>query len=156
MRRAMFVVLGTSAFLSSAAALGIGAGSAVPAQDLTRGDYLASITVDVVSRFATRRLTINGDAMQLRWDWSRNCIEVFSPEKKEWETLSYEMGKAAAGYNANIGENMYIDELRSFIDATSGGDSFINSLADDHAVLKILYAVEAADRSGRVQLVKPA
>lgn len=123
---------------------------------LDYGDYLASITVDVVSRFATRRLTINGDAKQLRWDWSRNCIEIFSPEKKEWESLSYEMGKAAAGYNANIGENMYIDELRSFIDATSGGDSFINSLADDHAVLKILYAVEAADRSGCVQLVKPA
>ena len=43
MRRAMFVVMGTSAFISSAAALGIGAGSAVPAQDLTRADYLAAI-----------------------------------------------------------------------------------------------------------------
>ena len=43
MRRAMFVVLGTSAFFSSAAALGIGAGSAVPAQDLTRANYLAAM-----------------------------------------------------------------------------------------------------------------
>jgi hypothetical protein len=43
MRRAMFVVLGTSAFLSSAAALGIGAGSAVAGRDLSRPDYLAAI-----------------------------------------------------------------------------------------------------------------
>ncbi|HUP30767.1 MAG TPA: hypothetical protein VM122_11375 [Usitatibacter sp.] len=43
MRRAMFVMLGTSAFLSSAAALGIGAGSAGPAQGLSRGEYLAAM-----------------------------------------------------------------------------------------------------------------
>ena len=43
MRRAMFVVMGTSAFISSAAALGIGAGSAVPAQDMTRATYLAAM-----------------------------------------------------------------------------------------------------------------
>ena len=35
---------------------------------LDYGDLLATITIDVVSRSATRRLTINGDARQLRWD----------------------------------------------------------------------------------------
>jgi hypothetical protein len=39
----MFVVMGTSAFFTSAAALGIGAGSAVPDRDLTRAEYLAGM-----------------------------------------------------------------------------------------------------------------
>jgi predicted dehydrogenase len=118
---------------------------------LDYGDLLATITVDVVSRSATRRLTINGDAQQLRWDWSRNCIDLFDPAKNEWESLSYEVQKAAAGYNPNIGEQMYIDELRTFIEATQGKGTFVNSLADDHAVLKLLYAIEEADRTGCAQ-----
>lgn len=120
---------------------------------LDYGDHLANITIDVVSRSATRRLTINGDAKQLRWDWNRNSVDLFDPAKGEWETLSYEVQKAAAGYNPNIGEQMYIDELKSFIDTTLGEASFCNSLADDHAVLKLLYAIEAADRSDTTQPV---
>lgn len=120
---------------------------------LDYGNFLATLTVDVVSRSATRRLTINGAARQLRWDWSRNCVEVYDPAKAQWEGIDYEMSQAAKGYNANIGENMYIDELRCFIDATLAKGKFVNSLEDDHAVLKLLYALEEADRTGRVQQI---
>jgi len=118
---------------------------------LDYGDLLATITIDVVSRSATRKLTINGDARQLRWDWNKNSVDLFDPAKNEWESLSYEVQKAAAGYNPNIGEQMYIDELRTFIEATAGKGKWLNSLADDHAVLKLLYAIEAADRAGSAQ-----
>lgn len=118
---------------------------------LDYGDLLATITIDVVSRSATRRLTINGDARQLRWDWNKNAVDLFDPAKNEWESISYEVQKAAAGYNANIGEQMYIDELRTFIEATQGKGKWVNSIADDHAVLKLLYAFEAADRTGNAQ-----
>jgi predicted dehydrogenase len=118
---------------------------------LDYGDLLATITIDVVSRSATRRLTINGDARQLRWDWNKNAVDLFDPAKNEWESLSYEVQKAAAGYNPNIGEQMYIDELRTFIEATQGKGKWVNSIADDHAVLKLLYAIEAADRAGSAQ-----
>lgn len=116
---------------------------------LDYGHCLATVTIDVVSRFATRRLTVNGDARQLRWDWNVNHIEVYDPGKQKWETIPYEMARAAAGYNANIGENMYIDELRSFIDATTGKGRFDNTLEDDHAILKMLYALEESDRAGK-------
>jgi predicted dehydrogenase len=118
---------------------------------LDYGDLLATITIDVVSRSATRRLTINGDARQLRWDWNKNAVDLFDPAKGEWESLSYEVQKAAAGYNPNIGEQMYIDELRTFIEATQGKGKWVNSIADDHTVLKLLYAIEAADRAGSAQ-----
>jgi predicted dehydrogenase len=123
---------------------------------LDYGDFLAVITVDVVSRSATRRLTVNGAAQQLYWDWSRNRVELYDPVKGKWEGTGYQMGQAEKGYNENIGENMYIDELRSFIDATLGKGRFVNTLADDHAVLKLLYAVEEAERTGRVQNVAAA
>lgn len=112
------------------------------------GNFLASFTVDVVSRHATRRLLINGDRRQLIWDWDENSVRLFDPEKGVWEKMEYNMGSAATGYNANIGERMYIDEVSNFIEAIEGKRPFRNSMENDHRVLKLLYAIEDADRSG--------
>ncbi|HUJ19460.1 MAG TPA: Gfo/Idh/MocA family oxidoreductase [Nitrospirota bacterium] len=109
--------------------------------------FLATVTVDVVSRHATRRLLINGDRQQLVWDWDKNHISLFDPAVSRWTVLPYEMKQAEAGYNANIGENMYIDELRDFIDAVRGKKEFINSLEDDQRVLALLYAIERSDKA---------
>ncbi len=109
-------------------------------------DFLATITVDVVSRFATRRLLINGDQKQLIWDWNDKQIHIYHPENNQWQDIPYEMLHAAAGYNANIGENMYINELKSFIDAIEGKKPFVNTLENDHRVLKLLYAIEESDK----------
>lgn len=116
---------------------------------LDYGNFLASITVDVVSRHATRRLVINGDKKQLVWDWDSPYVKIYDPEKAEWVELSYEMNMAAHGYNSNIGENMYIEEIKSFIDATNGSKSFINTMERDHRVLKLLYAIEESDKLSR-------
>jgi predicted dehydrogenase len=114
---------------------------------LDYGNFLATMTVDVVSRHATRRLLLNGDQRQLVWDWNRNCVSLFNPEQSQWEELPYEMKGAEAGYNPNIGENMYIDEIRNFIDAVEGKKPFINTMANDHRILKLLYAIERSDAS---------
>lgn len=113
------------------------------------GNYLASVTVDVVSRNATRRLLINGDKKQLVWDWDFNCIKVFEPEKNSWEERKYKMKSAETGYNANIGENMYIEELRCFIEAIEGKHPYISTMEGDHKVLKLLYAIEESDRTSK-------
>lgn len=116
---------------------------------LDYGTFLSSVTVDVVSRYATRRLVINGDKKQLYWSWDENCIKVFDPVKNAWEQRSYIMAGAEKGYNANIGENMYIEEINTFIEAVEGKHPFINTMPLDHAVLKLLYACEQSDTSGR-------
>jgi len=59
--------------------------------------------------------------------------------------MPYEMQNSASGYNANIGENMYIEELKCFIDSVESRKPFVNTLANDHQVLKLLYAIEDAD-----------
>lgn len=111
------------------------------------GNYLTSFTVDVVSRHATRRLLVNGDRRQLIWDWDENFVRLFDPESDCWERIEYDMGSAAPGYNANIGERMYIDEVQNFIQAIHGQKSFINSMENDRRVLKLLYAIEESDRT---------
>lgn len=113
------------------------------------GDHLMVLVVDVVSRCAVRRLTINGGLKQLVWDWDEQVVRVYDPATNVWEKHRYDQGHAAAGYNANIGETMYIEELRSFIEAAQGRCTFPNTLANDHANLRLLYAVEEADRTGR-------
>jgi predicted dehydrogenase len=112
--------------------------------------FLASVTVDVVSRHATRRLLINGDKQQLVWDWDFDFVKLFNPETSEWEEIPYTMNIAAEGYHANIGENMYIDEIDEFIEAISGNKTYINTLENDHRVLKLLYTIEESDKSGRI------
>ena len=112
---------------------------------LDYGDFLMNLTVDVVSRCATRRLLINGDKAQLRWDWDQNCIELYEPENGAWTRMPYEMAAAQPGYAANIGENMYIDEIKTFLEAVAGKKPFVNTLDKDHAVLKLLYAMERSD-----------
>jgi len=109
--------------------------------------FLATITIDVVSRYATRRLLINGDQKQLLWDWNQKNIQIYDPQSAQWQTIEYQMMGAEAGYNPNIGENMYIDELKAFIDAIEGKSPFINTMENDHKVLKLLYAVEESDKT---------
>jgi len=116
---------------------------------LDYGDFLSSITIDVVSRYATRRLMINGDKKQLIWEWDADCIRIFNPEKKEWETETYDRGVAAEGYNKNIGENMYIDETKTFLDTVAGKTTFPNSLKKDIEVIALMDMLEKSATESR-------
>ena len=122
---------------------------------LDYGKFLMVLLVDVVARPSTRRTLINGSKGQLIWDWSENCVRVFDPAKDAWDRRAYDAGQAAPGYNANIGETMYIEEIRNFLDAVRGTRPFINTLEKDRSVLKLLYAVEEADRTSRILEFKP-
>lgn len=113
---------------------------------LDYGNFLASVTVDVVSRHATRRLLINGSKQQLLWSWDEPVIKLFDGASGQWLNQAYEMEASAPGYNKNIGENMYIDEIRAYLSAVRGEAPFPNTLAADHRVLKLLYSLERADR----------
>lgn len=118
------------------------------------GDFLMSMTIDVVSRYATRRLLVNGDRGQLVWDWNKSCIDIFNAEKGAWSEIPYDMSGAEDGYNPNIGENMYVEELRCFIEALTNKRTFRNTLGDDIRVLRLLYAIEESDKTASFVSVK--
>lgn len=105
--------------------------------------HVMSLVVDVVSRVATRRLLINGSEMQLRWDWENSYIELFKPNG-EIEKVTFERSKSHEGYNPNIGEGMYIDEVRTFLNKVNGKGSYPTDLDYDIKVLSILEEVEGS------------
>jgi predicted dehydrogenase len=104
--------------------------------------FIINLNVDVVSRVGTRKLTINGSNKQLVWNWDSNGINLFNPDINEWSTISYSLQEAEMGYNKNISEQMYIDEVSSFLNAISGDSEFPNDLAHDISVLNLLYSAE--------------
>lgn len=77
------------------------------------GNFLGILTVDVVSRMPIRRLLINGSERQAAFD-----------------------------LNQGITEDIYVAEVKAFLDAVKGG-KFPNSLQKDIAVLKLLKWIEA-------------
>lgn len=94
---------------------------------------------DVVSRFATRSLILNLERAQVRWNWEERKVRLYDAEKKEWEHYCDSSEQSESGYNENIGEGMYRDEMRTFIDAVRGMAKFPLSLDE---VIDILGLVE--------------
>ena len=119
---------------------------------LDYNSFILTLTIDVTSRVATRKMFINGSNGQLLWDWNNNFISVYTPASG-WNNLEFEMLAAEEGYNKNITEQMYIDELSCFIAGTSESIVYINNLRNDHAVLKILYAIEDSSINNKTVLV---
>lgn len=115
------------------------------------GNSIFNLSVDVVSRYATRRLTINGDKKQLYWNWDDNMIKIYDPQTSNWDEIKYETISAQSGYNKNITEQMYIDEMEAFLKATKNESDFPNTLEHDHQVLKVLYAVESSDNNNVIE-----
>jgi predicted dehydrogenase len=104
--------------------------------------------VDVVSRTATRRVLINGEDGQLVWDWTDEVVRVYDPTTDAWTDHPYQMDDAADGYDDKIGEAMYVDEVRAFLNTVQGSGTFPNSLNDDWRVLKLLYSIEESSDTG--------
>jgi predicted dehydrogenase len=109
---------------------------------LDYGRFAIVLTVDVVARHATRRLLINGSLRQLEWEWNSNAVKVYHPDRQEWEVFNYEVIAAAGGYNKNITEQIYIDEMDSFFRGIGNPSAYVNTLGEDHKVLKLLYKME--------------
>lgn len=121
---------------------------------LNYNNFILNLVIDVVSRHATRKLLINGSKKQLIWNWDDNCIKIFDPNNEKWDVWSYEVNSSAVGYNKNITEQMYMDELHNFFDAIEGKAEFFNSMEYDHRILKLLYSIEESSKQKEVKLIK--
>ena len=109
------------------------------------GQTIGSITVDVTSRVATRRLTLNLERGQLVWDWNKGSIRVEAVEACRSETIAFSLDDAAPGYNRNIIESMYVDEMKAFLSAVRGEGMFPNALRDDIMILQTLLKLEGKE-----------
>lgn len=105
---------------------------------------LLNLSVDVVSRCATRKILVNGELGQIIWNWEDSFVNVYSAVSGTWESHKYGQMPAVDGYNKNITEEMYVEEIRCFLKGCSEAGYYPNTLLDDYRVLKLLYSMEEA------------
>lgn len=105
-------------------------------------NFIGLLLIDVVSRFATRSLILNLEKAQIRWNWEDKMVRLYEADNKRWINYFEHGVQAETEYNKNIIENMYIEELSTFIDAVKGIKPFPNTLDDDIEILSILEKAE--------------
>lgn len=108
-------------------------------------DKVGTLIVDVVSRYAARNLIINFEKGQIQWRWDKNEIEVYNADTGEVEIIKQNEQKHEEGYNVNIGENMYIEEIRAFLNGIKKPELYPTDIDYDIKVLKLLNSVENSD-----------
>lgn len=116
---------------------------------LDHGTFSIVLTVDVVTRCSIRRLLINGSERELIWNWDDGEVRVFHHARQEWEVFGYQAAAAASGYNRNITEDMYIDEMAAFLKGIDTPGTYVNTLEEDLRVLQLLLTIEESGREGR-------
>jgi len=105
--------------------------------------FAGSLTVDVISRFATRNLIVNFQNGQVRWNWEEPWLRVYDSETKAWEKHEFTRTQAHNGYNENLSEAMYVDELHAFIVAAQGGAPFPTTMKTNLQVLGLIRSIAA-------------
>lgn len=105
-----------------------------------------NLTIDVIARYAIRTLVLNMEQAQILWRWDDKAIKLYDADAKKWREIPLPEGRAAEGYNPNIIEEMYVDEIKAFIEAAQSKAPFPNTLDDDIKVLRILNQVEAQSK----------
>jgi predicted dehydrogenase len=104
-------------------------------------DVAGTILIDIVSEPAIRNLRIVGEKCNLLWNWNDDHIKLEFPSGVILP-ISYERGKAADGYNANICEFMYEQEMKNFCDSIQRKAKYLYSREEEEQVIKMLTMLE--------------
>jgi len=112
---------------------------------------IGHLLVDVIAREAFRSFKLLGSEGVITWEWQEHRVRVFDARTKEWISLDEPEPPPELGYLAS--EGMYIEEMRHFLGAIEGKETYMYTLADDKRVLETLYAAErSSERCQHVQL----
>jgi predicted dehydrogenase len=105
-----------------------------------------SMVVEVISRPALRKARIVGEEGSLEWDWAARKVLEWHTADPEWREFVDPPPIEGPG-GAWVAENMYIDEMRAFIDAIEhGADRYPFSVAEDYELLGVLLELERTSR----------
>ena len=105
-------------------------------------DFAGSLVVDVVARQATRKLTLNFELASLSWDWNEGVVQIYESQSGRIREMHQPKSSSHVGYHQNISEDMYVDEIGSFLAAISGAHEFSHSIEADIRILALLESIE--------------
>jgi len=106
------------------------------------GGVFGNMVIDTVCRYSTMVLVLNMEKAQILWNWDENFIKLYNALTKQWKKYYFQIGKALKGYHKNLTEDMYLREIKKFINAIKGKEKFPNCLDNDIKVLKLLDKIE--------------
>jgi predicted dehydrogenase len=112
-----------------------------------KNGVIGHILIEVISRTPTRILRVVGDKGTIEWNWMDDTVRVYDVEKKKWIEFKEQKGFKEKGYVAK--ENMYIEEMRNFLQAIRGRKKYLYSLEEDRQILRLLEAAEASSNKGK-------
>ncbi|MBE5899959.1 MAG: Gfo/Idh/MocA family oxidoreductase [Lachnospiraceae bacterium] len=106
---------------------------------------VGSMIVDVTSRYAIRHLILNMEHGQIQWSWDEKEVRIYDARNKNWIHIKQPETSNQTGYNVNINENMYVEELSTFLAGIEDNSEYYNSIDKDIKVLEILKSIEDTD-----------
>lgn len=100
---------------------------------------VVQMTIDVVSQVPYRTTRIVGEIGNIEINTVAGTLSLFESKDDRWtQTTRAKLSKTTSS------EEMYVQEMRCFLDATKGLNVYPYTLNDDHEILKQLYAAERA------------
>jgi predicted dehydrogenase len=114
---------------------------------------LGHLLVDVISRVPYRTCRFVSEYGVIEWTWSEKRVRVFQVETGKWVDYMEPPGIAENGYIST--ENMYIEEMRTFVKAIRGDLQYPYSLEEDQKIIALLKAAEqSSENQTHVQLAQ--
>lgn len=112
---------------------------------------LGSMVIEVISRPAIRQAMIVGEEGTLVWDWTARIVREFRAATGEWEEFPDPPPVRGPG-GSWVAENMYIEEMRAYLDAIRGERRWPLSVVEDQALLGALRDFERASSTAAIRL----
>lgn len=109
-----------------------------------KNGILGHLLVEVISRTPTRNFKAVGEKGTIEWSWSDDLVRLFDADKKEWLEFKEE-GFREPGYVAK--ENMYIKEIKAFLEAIKGESNYPYTLEQDYQLLTLLQKAEQSEKT---------
>lgn len=101
---------------------------------------LGTIIIDAIARQPYRTLRVLGSQGTLDWERFDSVIKVYQAKVKKTKVIIVPKGRPHTGYINE--EEMYNDEIKTFLDAIAGKVKYPHTFTDSLQLLRTLYALE--------------
>jgi predicted dehydrogenase len=103
---------------------------------------IAEVHLDCIQQTYRRSCELIGEKGIIIWDYIRESVKVFNENEKRWKVFSNSL---------KTGKNdMFIAEMKHFIDCVEGKDISVNDVTEAKHVLEIALAAKESARTRRI------
>ena len=136
-------VVSTSGLVGHAGDLGVEVEDVVDAVLEFSSGAIGSVHLDYYQRPSTHLLEIIGTKGTIRWDNTDGCVNIYTDKKDHWESIS--LPKA---FERN---DMFLAEMKHFLDIARGQVEPICNLDDGIRTLKVALSILASASGKRIE-----